>query len=368
MTLFNFVPAGRFGKPCKPLRWASHQIDMRLPRLVLILLIAVTAQAQRVPLTDMGSTTYLGFGGGLYLDGSNDPPLDHAAAGAAHARLVQPLDKGGLPDSAGKIALLSIGMSNTTQEFCSGSGEPPCDPWSFVGQALADPAVNKKTLVFVNGARGGQAAATWDSPTERNYDRVRDTDLRRLDLTEAQVQVAWVKVANPGPTRSLPASNSDAYTLVSQMGNIVRALTVRYPNLRLVFLSSRIYAGYATTTLNPEPYAYESGFAVKWLIEAQIHQMRNGGNAIDQRAGNLNYNTIAPWIGWGAYLWADGMNPRSDGVIWERRDLSGDGTHPSQAGREKVGRLLLQFFRNDSLAGDWFLAGSASGRRRLVRP
>jgi len=39
------------------------------------------------------------------------------------------------------------------------------------------------------------------------------------------------------------------------------------------FLSSRIYAGYATTLLNPEPYAFESGFSVQRLVQAQIKQM-----------------------------------------------------------------------------------------------
>lgn len=321
------------------------------------------AHAQRVPLTDLGDSTYLGFTGGLYLDGENDPPPDHGAAGVSRAARVQPLDSNGLPHGSGKIALLSVGMSNTTQEFCSQSGNPPCDSWTLVGQANADPAVNRTSLVLINGARGGQAAATWDSPNDPNYNRVRDIDLSRAGLTEAQMQVAWVKVANPQPRRSLPAADADAYMLVQQMGNIVRALKSRYPNLLLVFLSSRIYAGYATSTLNPEPYAYESGFAVKWLIEAQIRQMRGGGRMIDPLAGDLNYDTVAPWIGWGAYLWADGLNARSDGLIWERRDLDSDGTHPSRSGEEKVGRLLLEFFKSDRLTRSWFLASTPTRRR-----
>ena len=35
-------------------------------------------------------------------------------------------------------------------------------------------------------------------------------------------------------------------------------------------LSSRIYAGYAVTPLNPEPYAYESAFSVRGLIQQQM--------------------------------------------------------------------------------------------------
>src|SRR5262249_21295695 len=148
--------------------------------------------------------------------------------------------------------------------------------------------VNHTTLKIVNGAMGNQTAPNWDEPTDANYDRVRDVMLAREGLTEAQVQVAWVKVANGGPTHALPDDNADAFLLVTQMGNIVRSLKTRYPNLKMVFLSSRIYAGYATTTLNPEPYAYESGFAVKWLIEAQIDQMAQG-HVVNTLAGDLDY-------------------------------------------------------------------------------
>jgi hypothetical protein len=193
----------------------------------------------------------------------------------------------------GKIVLLSVGMSNTTDEFCSG-GSATCDSFTFMGQAAANAGVNHTTLAIANGAAGDRAASTWDAPTLPNYDRVRDQVLAPAGLSEKQVQVVWVKEADPGPTVSLPSSSADAYALETYLGDIMRALKTRYPNVHLVFLSSRIYGGYATTTLNPEPYAYESGFAVKWLIQAQIDQMRNSGTVVDTHAGDLNDNTVGP--------------------------------------------------------------------------
>jgi hypothetical protein len=132
-------------------------------------------------------------------------------------------------------------------------------------------------------------------------------------------------------------------------------MKVRYPNLQIVFISSRIYAGYASTALNPEPYAYESAFGVKWVIEAQITQMNGGG--VDPVAGDLNLNSgIAPWIAWGPYLWADGLIPRSDGLIWLCSDLSNDGTHPSPAGRDKVANMLLHHLIDSPQSRPWFRA------------
>ena len=57
-------------------------------------------------------------------------------------------------------------------------------------------------------------------------------------------------------------------------------------------------------------------------------------------AEELNYDAArgpvkAPLLLWGPYLWGAGTTPRkSDGLVWLREDLSNDGTHPSDSGRE----------------------------------
>ncbi|MEV0807243.1 hypothetical protein [Micromonospora sp. NPDC050200] len=334
-------------------------INVRRSLAMLAAFVAVTVvgmpaavAAGPLPINDLGSGTYLGFQGGLYPAGRNTMPEAHRTAGVNRALRVRPVDTTGQPSADGRYVLLSIGMSNTTQEFCSAETGGQCAPYSLIGQAAADPQVNHDKLAIVDGAAGGQTAGTWDSPTDANYDRVRDTRLAPLGLTERQVQIAWVKVANANPSVSLPAANADAYQLVTQQGAVLRALKKRYPNLQQVFFSSRIYGGYATTSLNPEPYAYETGFGVKWVIQAQITQMAGGGT--DPRAGNLDYDGTAAWAAWGPYLWANGLQPRSDGLTWARSDFGSDGTHPATSGRQKVADMLLRFFKTSPHTACWF--------------
>ena len=306
------------------------------------------------PLNDLAAGSYLGqFQGGLYPGGINTPPAMHHQEGVARAAAIQPLSPSGLA-ALGRQDRPAVdrAVAHHPGVLLPRTRAEPCNSWTFMGRAAADPNVDKTHLVIVNGALGGQETSTWDSPTDPNYDRVRDTVLAPKGLREKQVQAVWVKLANARPTISLPSSSADAYNLERGLADVSRALKVRYPNLQLAFFSSRSYAGYASTDQNPEPYAYESGFAVKWLVEAQIDQM--AGRGIDPLTGNLDFGAVAPWLGWSFYPWADGLTPRSDGLTWACNEFSADGTHPAQAAESKFGQRLLQFFLNSPYTVPWF--------------
>jgi len=224
-----------------------------------------------------------------------------------------------------------------------------------MGRAAADPAVNHTSLVIVNGAADSQDAAMWSSTASPAYERIRTARLNPLGLSENQVQIAWVKLATARPAASLPSDTADAHIFLTRLGQSLRTLKVRYPNLQLVFLSSRTYGGYAAIDLSPEPYAYEEGLSVKWAIESQINEMR--GTAMNPSAGSLDYvKKAAPLALWGPYLWADGATPRSDGLSWLRTDFEDDGIQPSQSGESKVAAILLEFFKTSIHTRCWFLA------------
>ena len=343
-----------------------------------------SGNAQKIPLMDMtASQNYLSFAGGLYENSSDTVPADHDTDGRAIAGQIQPLDTNGNPSASGTILFTSIGMSNAADEF-----------GQFIGQATSSSQVNQTSLVIANGAKGGITACMWvnaqGSPacslhTQNQYDRVRDEVLTPMGLTEKQVQIVWINEANGGPgvagcgnsggqpcdslcnpsTQGCQntSSTTEALRFEMQMGEILRAAKQRWPNLKLAFISTRIYAGYATDDLSPEPYAYEYGYSAKWMIEAQVNQIRT--STVDPTAGDLNYNNgTAPWVGWSAYIWANGANPRSDGLVWcngqpnapcsGEVDFQSDGTHPNSTGQQKVATMLMNFFLNSPYSQPWF--------------
>lgn len=296
----------------------------------------------RTPLMDLGTGAYQGKQGGLYPYGKNTPPADHLQAGLKLAGEITPLDVNGKPDKTnGWIVMMSVGMSNTQMEFAE-----------FMSEAQKFPQTNPR-LKFLNGAQGGMSANVFidlDKKQEKsglNYWNTLEARLHSAEISPKQIQVAWMKQAISGPTLPFPG---EPESLRKFLKTALHMLKERYPNLKLVYCSERIYGGYSNTPLAPEPHAYETGFGVKWLIEDQI----KGDPA-------LNYDPAkggakSPWLAWGPSLWADGIKPRSDGLVWKVEDLSPrDGTHPAAGAKKKVATLLMDFFKNDSTSRSWFL-------------
>ena len=249
----------------------------------------------------------------------NTPPDSLAKAAATALDQIKPID--------GKVVFVSISMSNATMEFST-----------FKRIADADPRKSDK-LTIVDCAQGGQAMAEWVDPEGRPWQEAMQR-IERAGVTPAQVQVAWIKLANKSPGGSM----KDHLTkLEADTAKVLQNAKSKFPNLRIAYLGSRIWAGNAKGGLNPEPYAYESAFGVRHLIQQQM----KGEPALAEGK--------APLLLWGPYLWAEGTKGRKlDELKWAPEDFNNDGVHPSESGREKVARQLLEFFAGSPLAKSWF--------------
>lgn len=261
------------------------------------------------PLTDIGL-------GDLY-DGGNIMPDAHLAAAPA----VEPI--------GGVVGVVSLGMSNASQE------------WEAVMAAAAARGDLDPALRFGNGSIAGETMSTWANPNARVWDEAVER-IRADGLSVDEVQVVWMKMGSQ--LAELPGSQADRIALERDwLLEILDTAKVRFPNLRQVYLSSRIYVGYGANPSHAEPQTgYDNGLAVRAVVSEAV-------------AGNT-----AVWAAWGPYLWADGLAGRDDGLMWECNDFEVDGVHPSPSGESKVAQLVVDFFGANDPACGWFLADPAT--------
>lgn len=297
------------------------------------------------------------------------------------------------------------------------------DQLSFLRQVYppTGPSLVGPSVVVFDGALGAQTLDKWDPTSigyyanpnndctydrfhqtdpECNYYRVAD-DLSLNGFTEAQVQAIFIKSGDNFPSCDLQhnfcpqSSVPDALQAEIYLGDILRYLKCcklnpdhtssgipRYPNLKQVFLASRTYGGYANATsngntcLNPEPFAYELGFAVQTAVVGQISAPEEPLpyiGAVDYKADGTGH---APWVDWGPYLWAYGESPRNldhlnwckgqgdnlcpstqrdviDGDLNDPVDYWGDYTHPAGPGVKKVADQLVSFIKLSPWVTPW---------------
>ena len=356
---------------------------------------ADTAKTQPcVPLVDPGAEHLGMFQRGLYPDGSTTIPPAHLATGLAQANSIAPLDSAGNPDATGKYIFITVGFSNQKYEFCGRElvfGDQ-CDPWTVGGQLYRDAqsGATDPHLVFFNGAQGGHVVADWDEPGDVSWTAVKN-GLAGRGYSEAQVQVIALQVTHKNASSDTSLrdtlatcavdASADACVLVHGYGDILRAARTHYPNLKMVFFNSRTSGAWTHDTQvpagNPEPFAFESGLAMKWTVAAQLAQETGAG--IDPLAGNLGYGSSGPaaWIDWSVYNWANANVPRGDSLTWPKTQFDpDDGIHevPHNAmprtcetdasgytcGEAIAAKPLYDFFTTSQLTRCWIQNTTAS--------
>ena len=311
------------------------------------------------PIPVLGQGSYLGAMGGLYPGGQNEPPSFHRPVVRSFAQQIVPRAPDGSVCSQnptcdhGLIGVVSIGFSNPTQEF-----------GAFAHRQNAHPTRDPR-IVLVSGSRARQDVKKITCSEDNNGNPVCELDadlsnaywegvaekVERAGLTKAQVQAAWIKATMEDPIGSFEDATA---RLRNDLVTLVQLLKHHYPNVQIAYVSSRTYSGYSSISANPEPYAYEEGFAYKQLIEDQITGADPG---LDYTDGT------APLVLWGPYLWANADLHPYDDLIWCPEDYEQNGLNPHQneIGERKVSDRLAAFFATDPAAAPWWRAPAGAG-------
>ncbi len=293
-----------------------------------------------LPLNDLGSDSYRGFKGGFYPDGSNERPVSHLVQALSQAAMIDPLNASGFPDATnGKIVMIGVGASNPRTEFAA--FQNMCDTFTAINQRLE----------IVNTCIGGQGIQKMNR-SDDNYWKQTLHLLDSLTLSPLQVQVAWLETDNTQNADTVFPRAPQA--LIIDLDTLLHSMHVLFPNLRICYISGRAYSGYVDASMGLEvgkgllfPRDYYNGWAIKWLIEHQI----NGEAGYEFNGASA----VMPLVTWGSYHWADGANPRSDGLSWNcTTDFGDDGLHLTGLAEQKSGAMIFNYFLNDTTAASWF--------------
>lgn len=299
-----------------------------------IMLPGLTSGQIYVSGSDLAQASYATY---LYPN-QNAMPASHRAAGNAIAASLQPLDANGKVDLAnGKILAIAEGMSNTRLEMDA-----------LLQQFIQNnPAINPQ-FQFVNLSQGGCALTCWAAKGAGAIDPQVQIALIKHSNNRGQFSSGAPKDFDP-PFTTIASKRFPTHAQLTQgmLKQRILDLKIQYPNLKLLYITSRSYGGWKCSPADPEancePVAFEEGFSVKWLVESQV----TGSDAA------LNYsgpNPQAPWIAWGPYLWD---------ASWPQDWFIANSAHPCAIGQTAIAKLWYDFLILDSTSRPWFRDNAA---------
>jgi len=234
----------------------------------------------------------------------------HTAEGTLWAKSIIPRDARGLPNAAGLIGVLTIGMSNAEQIQRGTAGVyTTVEPYR---------SARRLAVRMINGAMSGKTASEWTNPSDPCWANAL-MKVAAAGLSRQQVQAVHIVMAQRQPQTEGAMTENDLRRIAALVANA-------FPFVSQMLLSGVNYTGYSNRTglqsamLSPEPFPHRDSLLMASIVEAG---------------------------GWPAHveffdLWANGVNvnPRT-GLSWLCRDLQSDGVHLAPGGQAKVGMNLV---------------------------
>jgi len=273
--------------------------------LAASLLFAGTLHAQRncdapnsglTPFLDLQTGTYMGYQAGLYPGGTNTLTGPHLKSGKTIAKGIKPLDgDGNVNFGDGVVLVAGFGPSvpghiyNKFVEHVRTPSEKydmnPCMDAINLCVGGKDISYPTSDSLYV---------AYWEGLVQNVYD---------VGYTPQQVQIGWMYFNAKGLTEppAFPGKSLEMEELYIQFINKAKEY---FPNLKIMYMSSRHWGGFADTTITEyyslaEPASYQNSWSVKWTVEAQI-------NGTEPRLQYKGAAPKAPYILWGPNFWCDG--------------------------------------------------------------
>lgn len=210
-----------------------------------------------------------------------------------------------------KPVMAGMGMSNAKQEF----------------QAFMDKYRAKygrsRPVTTVNLGTGNWDLTAMVHDSEKYWDLVHETMAKKKTSPE-RIEIVVFKNSVRHQDKPYP---DDVWEYLEFMEDHLANMTSHLPNLKMLFVLSAVYSGYASVSApRHEPWAFREGLAVDEFVRD-------------------HWNMTEPWITWGPYYWANGLEPRDDGLTWKCTDfMAKDGVHPGTGAKVKTADMLMRFF------------------------